>query len=91
MLTARFLAMPVIALTVIAALAQAHSRPDMSPTDTRTVYRAVNCATQATDPSCALAGNARATTNRQESKKRTWFMAGSEVPTGGRERRLRSS
>lgn len=61
MLTARFLAMPLIALTVIAALAQAHSRPDMSQTDTRTVYRAVNCATAAnTDPSCALAGNAAA-------------------------------
>ena len=30
MLTARFLAMPVIALTVIVALAQAHSRPGMS-------------------------------------------------------------
>jgi hypothetical protein len=61
MLTARFLAMPVIALTVIAALAQAHSRPDMSQTDTRTVYRAVNCATAAnTDPSCTLAGNATA-------------------------------
>lgn len=60
MLTARFLAMPVIALTVIVALAQAHSRPDMSQTDARTVYRAVNCATPAanTDPSCALAGNA---------------------------------
>lgn len=61
MLTARFLAMPVIALTVIAALAQAHSRPDMSQTDTRTVYRAVNCATAAnTDPSCVLAGNVTA-------------------------------
>jgi hypothetical protein len=44
MLTARFLAMPVIALTVIVALAQAHSRPGMSQTETRTVYRAVNCA-----------------------------------------------
>ena len=45
MLTARFLAMPVIALTVIVALAQAHSRPGTSQTETRTVYRAVNCAT----------------------------------------------
>ena len=60
MLTARFLAMPVIALTVIAALAQAHSRPDMSQTDTRTVYRAVNCAAANTDPRCTLAGNATA-------------------------------
>ena len=62
MLTARFLAMPVIALTVIVALAQAHSRPGMSQTDTRTVYRAVNCTMPAanTDPSCALAGNATA-------------------------------
>ena len=62
MLTARFLAMPVIALTVIVALAQAHSRPGMSQTETRTVYRAVNCTMLAanTDPSCALAGNAAA-------------------------------
>ena len=62
MLTARFLAMPVIALTVIVALAQAHSRPDMGQSDTRTVYRAVNCATQAgsLDASCHLAGNAPA-------------------------------
>lgn len=62
MLTARFLAMPVIALTVIVALAQAHSRPGTSQTDTRTVYRAVNCATAAAsvDATCALAGNATA-------------------------------
>ena len=58
MLTARFLAMPVIALTVIVALAQAHSRPGMSQTETRTVYRAVNCAVVTTDAACALAGNA---------------------------------
>ena len=64
MLTARFLAMPLIALTVIVALAQAHSRPDMSPTDTRTVYRAVNCATQAGDATCTLAGNAPASAVR---------------------------
>jgi hypothetical protein len=64
MLTARFLAMPLIALTVIVALAQAHSRPDMSPTDTRTVYRAVNCATQADDAACTLAGNAPASVVR---------------------------
>ena len=63
MLTARFLAMPVIALTVIVALAQAHSRPGMSQTETRTtVHRAVNCATPAAsiDATCALAGNATA-------------------------------
>jgi hypothetical protein len=60
MLTARFLAMPAIALTVIVALAQAHSQAGTSQTDTRTVYRAVNCATQATDATCALAGNAPA-------------------------------
>ena len=66
MLTARFLAMPVIALTVIVALAQAHSRPGMSTTETRTVYRAVNCATPAasTDATCALAGNATASVVR---------------------------
>jgi hypothetical protein len=62
MLTARFLAMPVIALTVIVALAQAHSRPGMSQTETRSVYRAVNCAVPAAsvDASCTLAGNAPA-------------------------------
>ena len=65
MLTARFLAMPVIALTVIVALAQAHSRPGMSQTETRTVYRAVNCATAASvDATCALAGNATASVVR---------------------------
>jgi hypothetical protein len=58
MLTARFIAMPLIALTVIVALAQAHSQAGTTQTDTRTVYRAVNCATAATDPSCVLAGNA---------------------------------
>jgi len=63
MLSARFLAMPAIALTVIVALAQAHSRPDMSQTETRpVVVRAVNCATPAAnvDTSCALARNATA-------------------------------
>jgi hypothetical protein len=62
MLTARFLAMPVIALTVIVALAQAHSRPGTSQAETRTVYRAVNCATAAAtiDATCALARNASA-------------------------------
>ncbi|MBX9778125.1 MAG: hypothetical protein K2Y71_27395 [Xanthobacteraceae bacterium] len=61
MLTARFLAMPVIALTVIVALAQAHSRPGMSQTENRTVYRAVNCAAAVnTDAACAFAGNAPA-------------------------------
>jgi hypothetical protein len=62
MLTARFIAMPAIALTVIVALAQAHSRPGMSQTETRAVYRAVNCAMQApsVDATCAIAGNAPA-------------------------------
>jgi hypothetical protein len=62
MLTARFLAMPVIALTVIVALAQAHSRPGMSQTETRSVYRAVNCAVPpaSVDASCTLADNAPA-------------------------------
>jgi hypothetical protein len=60
MLNARSLAMPVIALAVIAALAQAHSRPGTSQAEPRTVYRAVNCATPAAniDAACALAGNA---------------------------------
>jgi hypothetical protein len=58
MLTARFIAMPAIALTVIFALAQAHSRPGTTQTDTRTVYRAVNCAAASTDAACVLAGNA---------------------------------
>jgi hypothetical protein len=58
MLNARFLAMPVIALAVIAALAQAHSRPGASQTEPRTVVRAVNCAS--VDTGCALAGTAAA-------------------------------
>ena len=66
MLSVRFLAMPVIALTVIVALAQAHSRPGMSQTETRTVVRAVNCATpgMSTDLACTLAGNATASVVR---------------------------
>jgi hypothetical protein len=62
MLTARFIAMPAIALAVIAGLAHAHSGSGMSPTETRTVYRAVNCAMQApsADTTCAIAGNATA-------------------------------
>ena len=66
MLSVRFLAMPVIALTVIVALAQAHSRPGTSPTETRSVYRAVNCATAAAsaDSTCTLAGNATASVVR---------------------------
>lgn len=59
MLTARFLAMPAIALAVIVGLAQAHSRPEASQTEPRVVHRAVNCATAiATDAACALAGTA---------------------------------
>ena len=59
MLSARFLAMPVIALTVIVALAQAHSRPGPSQTETRSVYRAVNCATPAAsaESACVFAGD----------------------------------
>jgi hypothetical protein len=69
MLTARFIAMPAIALAVIVALAQAHSRPaatqsnmthsNMTQSDTRTVYRAVNCAMpgMSTEQACILAGN----------------------------------
>ena len=67
MLSARFLAMPVIALTVIVALAQAQSRQDVSQTDTRrVVVRAVNCATPAAnvDTTCAFAGNAPANVMR---------------------------
>lgn len=65
MLTARFLAMPVIALTVIVALAQAHSRPGTSQTEIRTVHRVVNCATAASvDATCAFAGNATASVVR---------------------------
>ena len=62
MLTARFIALPAIALTVIVALAQAHSRPGMSPTEPRTVYRAVNCTvpTASLDATCTLARNAPA-------------------------------
>jgi hypothetical protein len=66
MLSARFLAMPVIALTVIVALAQAHSRPGMSQTETRSVVRAVNCAApgMSADSACTLAGNAPASVVR---------------------------
>jgi hypothetical protein len=62
MLNARFLAMPVIALAVIAALAQAHSGPGTVQTEQRTVVRAANCATPAAsiDATCALADNAPA-------------------------------
>ena len=59
MLTARFLAMPAIALAVIVGLAQAHSRPETSQTEPGGVYRAVSCATAVTtDATCALAGTA---------------------------------
>jgi hypothetical protein len=57
MLTARFIAMPAIALTVIVALAQAHGQAGTTQTETRTVYRAVNCAVATTDAACHLAGN----------------------------------
>jgi hypothetical protein len=62
MLSLRFLAMPVIALAVIVALSQAHSgAPGNSEGATRTVYRAVNCAIESTNPTCAIAGNNGAT------------------------------
>ena len=66
MLSARFLAMPVIALTVIVALAQAHSRPETSLTETRSVVRAVNCAAPGmnTDSTCTVARNAPASVVR---------------------------
>ena len=57
MLTPRFLAMPVIALTVIVALAQAHSGAGARQADPPTVYRAVNCAAVINDTACAFAGN----------------------------------
>jgi hypothetical protein len=44
MLNVRFLALPVIALAVIVALAQAHSGT-AAQADTPTVYRAISCAT----------------------------------------------
>ena len=58
MLSPRFLAMPVIALAVIVALSQAHSGAPSNDGATRTVYRAVNCAVEATNPACAVAGTA---------------------------------
>ncbi len=66
MLSARFLAMPVIALTVIVALAQAHSRPETTETATRSVVRAVNCAAPSmnADLNCTLARNAPASVVR---------------------------
>jgi hypothetical protein len=62
MLTARFLAMPVIAVAVIGALAQAHSRPGASQTESPAIYRAVDCAAlhASAASACALAGNAPA-------------------------------
>lgn len=56
--TARFLALPAIALTVIVALAQAHSRPGMPEAEPRTVVRAVNCTVATADAACAVAGGA---------------------------------
>jgi hypothetical protein len=55
MLTPRFLAMPAIALSVIAALAQAHNGAGARQTDTPTVYRAVSCA--GTESGCVFAGS----------------------------------
>jgi hypothetical protein len=62
MLTARFLALPAIALTVIAALAQVHGGASINETESPTVYRAVTCSapTATMDASCAHAGNAPA-------------------------------
>ena len=62
MLSPRFLALPVIALAVIVALSQAHSgAPGNGDGATRTVYRAVNCAIETTNPACAIAGNSGTT------------------------------
>jgi hypothetical protein len=57
MLTPRFLALPAIALTVIAALSQAHSGAAMSEARPL-VVRAANCAlpTAAMEASCNVAG-----------------------------------
>ena len=62
MLSPRFLALPVIALTVIVALSQAHSgasAPDVAPS----VLRAVSCAmpSAAFEAACATAGTSGAT------------------------------
>ena len=59
MLTPRFLALPVIALTVIVALSQAHSGPTASDA-TPSIVRAVNCAlpTAAVEAACNVAGGA---------------------------------
>jgi hypothetical protein len=66
MLSARFLAMPVIALTIIVALAQAQSRPGASHTETRSVVRAINCAAPGMniDLTCTVARNAPASVVR---------------------------
>jgi hypothetical protein len=55
MLTPRFLAMPVIALTVIVALAQAHHGAGARQTDSPTVVRALTCAM--TEIGCVVAGS----------------------------------
>ena len=66
MLSAHFLAMPLIALTIILALAQAHSRAETSETAIRSVVRAVNCAAPSmnTDLICTVARNAPASVVR---------------------------
>ncbi|MGH6770327.1 MAG: hypothetical protein ACRECO_15040 [Xanthobacteraceae bacterium] len=61
MLSPRFLALPVIALTVLVALSQAHSGAPASDATTRTVYRAVNCALPPMDAACSIADSAGAT------------------------------
>ena len=64
MFTARFLALPTIALIVIVALAQAHSGAGASQAQGPTVYRAVTCTTVALDTACTFAGNSGTSTVR---------------------------
>jgi hypothetical protein len=61
MLSPRFLALPAIALTVIVALAQAHSGAPAADAAVRTVHRAVNCALPSAHAACAVADRAGAT------------------------------
>ena len=56
-MTARFLALPAIALTVIVALAQAHSGAGASQATGPVVYRAVNCSMASLDTACTYAGH----------------------------------
>jgi hypothetical protein len=61
MLSPRFLALPLIALTVIVALSQAHSGAPASDAAVQIVQRAVNCTLPSAHAVCAVADNAGAT------------------------------